>query len=80
MANTEIRSDLHRIADALVAGSTATSAGDEPAVPERADGVRGALVAHYHAGYVEGLHDMAEAVVAYLTSRPRRGLGESPDR
>ena len=71
-ANSDIRSELHRIAQSIAARSDATTAGDAPAVEEPVGRLRDALLARYHEGYIEGLHDMAEAVVGYLSSADRR--------
>ena len=75
-ANTDIRSDLHRIAESIAAGSDATAGRDDLAADGPVGTFRDALLARYYEGYIEGLHDMAEAVVGYLTiesSAPARG-------
>jgi hypothetical protein len=69
-ANSDIRSDLHRIADSLALRSNPTALRDDSSGARPVDAVRNALLARYHEGYVEGLHDMAEAVIGYLNSRP----------
>ena len=69
--NSDIRTDLHRIADSIAARSDVTTVRDDSAVAGRVGTIRDALLAHYHEGYVEGLHEMAEAVVGYLNSRAR---------
>jgi hypothetical protein len=69
---TDIRSDLHRIADSIA--SSVAEQGDE--LSRREDthaagpvgALRDALLARHQEGYIEGLHDMAEAVVGYLNA------------
>jgi hypothetical protein len=68
-ANRDIRSHLHMIADSLALRSDSTTLRDESGAARPVDAVRNALLARYHEGYVEGLHDMAEAVIGYLNSR-----------
>lgn len=74
-ANTDIRSDLHRIAESIAARSDATAERDDLAADGPVGTFRDALLARYHEGYIEGLHDMAEAVVGYLNARSP-SLGE----
>ena len=77
--NPDIRSDLHRIAESIAARSEKlTLRDDDSAIPEPVDTFRGALLARYHEGYSEGLHDMAEAVVGYLNSRRTPPAGRYP--
>jgi hypothetical protein len=69
-ANSDIRSDLHRIAQSIAARSgTTTISDDDSAIAGPVGTFRDALLARYNEGYVEGLHDMAEAVVGYLNAR-----------
>jgi hypothetical protein len=79
-ANADIRSDLHRMAESIAVRSDPTTLRDEP-IDGPVGTFRDALLARYHEGYIEGLHDMAEAVVGYLNSRPlpsERRFGEPP--
>jgi hypothetical protein len=78
-ANPDIRSDLHRIAESITARSENTTLREEDsAIAEPVGTFRDALLARYHEGYIEGLHDMAEAVVGYLHSRGTPPEGRFP--
>ena len=68
-ASTDIRSDLHRIAESIAARSDATAERDDLPADGPVGTFRDALLARYYEGYIEGLHDMAEAVVGYLNAR-----------
>ena len=81
-ANSDIRSDLHRIAESIAARSETTTVRGVPADvsgPEAVGTFRDALLARYHEGYIEGLHDMAEAVVGYLNSKGNSVDGRFPE-
>ena len=78
-ANTDIRSDLHRIAESIAARSDATAERDDLAADGPVGTFRDALLARYYEGYIEGLHDMAEAVVGYLNARSPSPEGGSPN-
>jgi hypothetical protein len=75
-ANADIRSDLHRIAESIAVRSETTAVrNDDSAIAGPVGTFRDALLARYHEGYIEGLHDMAEAVVGYLNSWGTAGDG-----
>jgi CRP-like cAMP-binding protein len=79
-ANPDIRSDLHRIAQSIAARSESTTIReDDSAIAGPVGTFRDALLARYHEGYIEGLHDMAEAVVGYLSSRGSAAEGKLPE-